>query len=351
MTAGQQLRKALGLADMPYARINRAIGTSIKILFVWYDSYRKNMPITTTRLRKFPHTATMFIGMYLLDDKKPHPMFTPAVDLDDYNGEIRSAVIIPVNLAGDRFMQPSQFSRVLEQREKEQKDKTIPLMLLSHPLIREFVTLADLADASAMSGFTDTWRKDRNRVMGAENITAKLIDCFIDESDKSVTFAFLTESTELGTKEPNPNIDSPYRFYSSPKGETDPENDFDVSRNRSRTYEVQIKILDFFDWLKTHPEEKDITTKDMKEILEVSNVQVFSNSPSFHWQGMNYNLSQIDASIYPTDIPNPEWGPRHGDASGYFVDKHLGGLLRQMQFFLNPMSSMLTKKLRDNRVI
>ena len=108
--------------------------------------------------------------------------------------------------------------------------------------------------------------------------------------------------------------------------------------------------MEFWDWLDVFEGDK-ITRFNMKEILEVSSVQVFSNSPSFHWQGGNFNLSQLDGSIYPTEISNPVWGPRHGDPSGYFLDKHLWGLLKQMGFWLNPMASMLTSKLQKRGLI
>jgi hypothetical protein len=219
--------------------------------------------------------------------------------------------------------------------------------------LKEFVTLYDLADKGNVSDFTLVWRNDRNRTMGQENRTAKLIDCFIDEADKSVTFAFLTEATELNGHEPNEDIDSDYREYPLPKGEADPEQNFSVKVNRSKTYEMQIKILDVLGeegWISTFNGET-IGNREMKEILEVSNVQIYSTSPSFHWQGANYNCSQLDASIYPTNIGNPVWGPRHGNSSGYFLDKHLYGLLRSIKFWINPMAAMLTRKLRERNLI
>lgn len=349
MTSGTVLKKNLGLDKLKYVRISRAIGYPVKILFVWYDSYRSDMPITNYRVRKFPWTATMFVGARIMQGSNRKATFTPLMDIEDYNGEVRNAAIIPVNLAGDRFIDKKHYTKQFESVE----DLESTLLGQYNQTFLEFVTLKDLADRSAISDFTMTWRNDRNRVMGTENTTAKLIDCFVDEADKSVTFAFLTESTELGDKKPNPKIDSPYRFYSGPKGEVDPENQFNIKRNPSKTYELQIKVLDILGdegWLSTF-EGETITRKEMKEILEVSNVQVFSTSPAFHWQGANFNLSQLDGSIHPTNISNPIWGPRHGDKDGYFVGKHLYGLLKQMGFWLNPMASTLTKKLKDRGLI
>ena len=348
MTTGKLIRKNLGLMKVKNARISTALGSSVKILFVWYDSYRTHMPITSMRIRKFPWVATMFVGVELSRGRR-NAIFTPPVDLDTYNGNLRGAMVIPVNLAGDRFIRPQQFSKKFESVSKI-KIEDVKGIIIGSELFNEFVTIADLADKSSISDFTLLWRKDRNRIMGTENISSKLIDCFVDEAEKSVVFAFLSESTELGNKAPNDNINSDYKFYTGPKQDVDPENSFKINRNDSKLYELQLKLLEFWDWLDVFEGEK-ITRFNMKEILEVSNVQVFSNSPAFHWQGSNVNLSQLDGSIYPTNIPNPVWGPRHGDASGYFLDKHLYGLLRQMGFWLNTMASMLTGKLQKRGLI
>lgn len=354
MSSGLELKKSLGLDDFKYVKINRAVVSSYKILFVWFDSWRKHMPITNYRIKNFPWVAHIFSGVNLMYNRNKQTVFTPPMPIEEYAGDYKHALIIPVNIAGDRFIKKSDFTKKFESAEKQPSLQHILNPFKKTPIIQgvnilEFVSLYDLADKGNVSGFTMTWRKDRSRVMGQENTVAKLVDCFISEGDKSVTFAFLTEATELGSKEPNENINSNYRFYDTDKMEVNPDN-FNLKRNRSKTYEIQIKILDFFDWLDVF-EGEEVGPKQMKEILEVSNVQVFSTSPSFHWQGMNYNMSQLDASIYPTSISNDVWGPRHGDKSGYFLDKHLYGLLRQIKFWINPMASMLNKKLKSRGLI
>lgn len=343
-TTGILLKKQLGLEGLKEVRISRFVVSSYKVLGVFFDSYR-DMLVTTYRIKRFPRVATIFSGTDLARDTNRYTPMTPPVDIEDYNGTIRGALVIPVDLAGDRFIDEDEYSKIFESKDK---DKSELVLYIPKETLKE-ITLYDLADKGNISDFSMLWRKDRNRIMGTENTTAKLIDCIIDEADKSVTFQFLTESTELGNKEPNDNIDSSYRFYDGPKGEVDPDT-FRIKRNRSRTYELQIKIVDALEWIKVF-EGEEIGQKEMKEILEVSDVKVFSTAPAFHWQGMNVNISQLDASIYPTDIPNPVWGPRHGDAKGYFLDKHLYGLFNQIKFFINPMSSMLSKKLKSRGLI
>ncbi len=348
MTTGQLLKKNLGLENFKSVKINRAVLSSYKILFVWFDSYKKTMPVTNYRIKNPPWVAHIFSGTDIYHDTKKQTVFTPATEIEDFNGSLRGALIVPVDLAGDRFIDQRAFSKRFESVEKEEKVE-VPVAQFNKNLF-EFVTLYDLADAGNVSDFTMTWRKDRNRVMGVENTLAKLIDVFVDEADKSVTFAFLTEATELGGKNPNDNIDSSYRFYDGPKMEVDPEN-LNLKRNRSNTYEIQIKILEFFDWLDVF-EGEEVGPKEMKEILEVSNVQVFSTSPSFQFQGINYWISQIDGSIHPEGRAPQRWNAPdlHGN-SGAFLDKHLYGLLRQIKFFINPMASMLNKKLKDRGLV
>ena len=62
------------------------------------------------------------------------------------------------------------------------------------------------------------------------------------------------------------------------------------------------------------------------------------------------NLITLDAAIFPTKIAPKKWDKIHGDGDA-FLDKHTAGLINQMGFFLNPMASMLTKRLRDKGLL
>lgn len=322
MTTGQQLKTKLGLDQLQNVRISRVLISTYKTYLVFYDTRRPNMPITNFRAFKAPMPSMLYI--YPFNNRPTH---TPLMDLDDFNGTLNPAMFFTIDLAG-YFNDPKKLTKVL--------DSSPPKF---HGNLKEYVTLADLKNTASASGMTKRFRRIRNQDLGPENRDAKLIDCFIDEGEGSVTFAFLTEVT--------PYPDDPDHTYS----ETDPEEDFQLVPDRSRTYEMQIKILDFLKWLKTHPDEKEITRDDIKEILDVSNIQVFSNAPSFHWQGMNAMLSQLDGSIHPTDIMPKFWNQDQYHGDNYFLDKHLYGLMRSIDFFEQQMASMLTKKLQDRGLI
>jgi len=199
------------------------------------------------------------------------------------------------------------------------------------------LTLSDLSSDQGMSSLTTKFKKERNKLLGAESRIAKLIDVEIDETARYITFIWLTEVT--------PKYPDNYKY-----GEVDIEGDKEIELNRSKTYELKIRIMNFFDWLDTYPEKIEITENDIKDIFDVSDIKVSSNDPSWHWQGMNFYMSQIDGSIYPTKVPAPVWGPRHntGDA---LLSKHLQSLINGIDFWKSPMASMLTKKLKQRKLI
>lgn len=209
----------------------------------------------------------------------------------------------------------------------------------------EEITLFDLFDKDNIAPSTMAYRKERNKIMGAENTIAKLLDIFLNEADNSATIVFSTQATVLSSSEQNTFAGK--GVYDRAKKRVSPLN-LNLLKNPEKKYEIQIKILEFFDWLDVFDGEK-VTRKEIKEILEVSDVQVFSTSPSFQYQGYNYFCSEISASAYKTGIKPQVWDKRLGGE--YFLDKHLYGLIRNMKFWYNPIASMLTKKLKDRDLI
>jgi len=201
--------------------------------------------------------------------------------------------------------------------------------------LSEGLKLSDLMQSSGMSNFTKKFRKERNSLNGSENRTAKLIGCKINKTKDWVTFIFKTIPT---SNEPL-----------SKKKKTKPKQGFSLTKAKS--YQLQIRILDFFKLLDTTPE--DITNKDIEDVLEVADIQVWSNDPSQIWQGHNYHLSIMGGAIYPTDIAPTNKTNKNGNVIGWkdrhnsdnFVSKHLGGLLNQIKFFIPQMRMKIKKEL------
>lgn len=322
MKTGEILKEKLGLSNLKEIKIARVLVSTFRVYVIFYDSLMKSRSITNAEIKRISYF--LFAMKYPFKEK---PMLLPLMDLIDFNGDIDNSMFFTYDLAG-RFGNRKLLSKTFESK----------LSHVASGRINEFLSLADLKNPEAVSDFTKNTRKQRNRAVGTENRTAKLIDLTIDTVEDHVTFIFLTEVTE-------PIYKPGHEF-----GEVDPNSDFKIKRNPSKVYELHIRILDFFKWLNAQKiDDRTLKSKDIKEILDVSNVQVFSTSPSLHWQGMNFNLSQVDASIYPTDIPPRHWDSYHGE--NYFLDKHLAGLLNQISFFENQMASMLTNRLQNRGLL
>lgn len=349
MTTGEKLKSTLGLDNFRDVYLRRVLlPNSQKVNMVFYDSLRGNL--AKARSNFIPFTAMVYSGSHLAKDEYKQPILAPAISIENWNGQPANYIFVMVDLAYQFHLDKKDFSRLPERVQKNINDMCYKGVWYGSNVLKE-ITLADLRDKGNVSPLTQQWRKDRTRVMsGNESKTSKLIDIVLNESKNNIVIQFLSESTTLDGKKPSKTIDSSYKLYKGDKSEVNPQSNFSLRKNRAKVYEVSIKILDFFDWLSIFEGDK-ITRKEVKEILEVSDVQVFSNSPAMHWQGMNFNLSLLDASMYPTNIPNKVWGKKHGDPNGYFLSKELAGILATIDFWLNPISSMLTKKLKDRGLL
>lgn len=335
MTAGKKLKKQLGLDKILVVKISRILELPKPTYLVWYDSHRPTYPITTYTVKKFPSVTSVYRG--IKGFKKPI-RFTPPYLIEDFDGSLRTGTFIAIDLCG-RFLINK---KVLESKVKPNK----PVIITK---LKEFVTMTDLMDKGNISDFSMDFRKDRSTIMGGENTTAKLLDVFLNKADDSVTFLFQAQATKYKDI-PNQKLKKPSADrYKKDKQRVQPLN-LSLINNPEKTYEIQIKVLEFFSWLDAQKAGLEkITSNLIKEVMEVSNIQLFSSSPSFQFQGMNYWLTQIDASIYPEDRKPKRWDAYHGE--NYFLDKHLYGLIRQMKFYYNPMASMLTKKLKKQEYL
>lgn len=192
--------------------------------------------------------------------------------------------------------------------------------------LSEGISLSDLTKHAGISDFTKPFMQDRKKLKGAGNVSSEFIDCIVNKQENYVRFEFRSAPTYPNEKHKK----------------TVPGSNFALTK--TPIYIQEIKILKFFDWLSVF-EGEEITTKEIKEIFDVSEIQVFCNCPMFHWQSPNYYLStEFDGSIYPTSIAAPVWGPLHNDGDG-LVCKHLDLVLNSIKFWYSPMASKLQGKL------
>lgn len=337
-TTGLKLINSLGLNkiynkhnSIYIARVLLPVSQKVNIIF--YNSLRS---MSKGEALKVPYPGMVYSGLELSRNELEF-VHTPLMNLDIFNGQLENRLFITVDCAYQKHLNKRSFDFLPEAS-----------ILVNKKRMQE-ITISDLATKSNISDFTMTWRKDKNRTMGAENKVAKLVDVFLNEPDNSMTVVFQTKATELNGKKPNDNIESDYRFYDEPKERISPLNK-NLLPNNEKTYEVQLKFLDFNSWLSTHPEGQPITPKDVKEILEVSDVQLFSSSPAWLYQGFMFWNTELGTSIVPETRRPKRWDKYHGDGQS-FLTKELYGILKQMSFFFNPIASKLTKRLRDKGLI
>jgi len=320
MKTGITLKKKLGLNNIAVVKVSRILDLPTPSYLIWYDSHRPTRPITTRTVKKYPGVGQVYRG---IKGFKEPVRFTPPMLIEDFTGNLSTGLYFAIDLSG-RFLVDT---KILENKQK-----------LNYSIIVEFLQLADLMKSQGMSDFTRPYRSERNRVTGIESNVAKLVDLELNQEDNSITFKWLTEPTDKYGPEA--------QFK-----QVDPST-LAMGSNSSKTYDMDIKILNFFDWLDTYSNKTEITRKDMKDIFDVSYVQVWSNDPSFQYQGINYWLTQVDASIHPTNIAPKQWNNPglHGDGNA-FLSKHLGGLINGIKFWYQPMASKLTKRLKDEGIL
>lgn len=139
---------------------------------------------------------------------------------------------------------------------------------------------------------------------------------------------------EIPEEEPEPNATVNAITPGQATGEPNPDEE------KIRYFHNQKEALQ-------EAEPKNYTVYNMvKNWLWSTDFAVWSNAPSFHWQGFNYNMSTLGASIYPTNIEPEVWDKVHGDA---LIDKHLYDLFLHVPFFINQMASSLLNKIRAKK--
>jgi len=191
---------------------------------------------------------------------------------------------------------------------------------------KENLKLSDLMKSASMSDFTKKFAKETNTLMGNATRRAKLVKMKANRKKDYITFIWLTERT--------PKYKDNFHVMAA-----NPEKNFELEKDN--LYTIQIRFLDFFKLLDTRPDKNDITNKDIEDVLNNADIQVYSDVPAFHWQGCNYNMSLFDAAIYPTTISPKYWNNFHNE--NQFLDKHSAGIVSQIKFFL-PQARQIIKK-------
>jgi hypothetical protein len=342
---GIQLKKDLGLQNLPKVFYSRVIGLlAYKVYFVFFDSRRPLINITTYEAyrKKFAPVIPFKNGRRRLS-------LTNILRVEDFAGIVENSVFIRIDLSG-RFQQMDDFEESVIKNDKviggklDSMAKTHLLGIMCkdididslHSRIIEAMVVDDFKANDAISAMTQKFRNQRKQLVGRENIAVRLIECRFDQKQDWLQFMFRSTST--------PNTPT--------KQNVNPQANFRLQPNPNKVYTLLLQFDNFFTWLlDTLPDGQALTLKNMKDAIRVCPVKFWSNSPAFYWQGTNYQLTQLDAAIYPTNIAPQFWNQSQYHGDNNLLDKHLMALLRYLSFFLNNMTAMANKNLQKAGIV
>ena len=191
----------------------------------------------------------------------------------------------------------------------------------------EELKLSDLMKSASMSAFTRKFNKETNKLMGNPTNHSKLVKMRVNRKKDYVTFFWLTERT--------PKYDDNFNTMVS-----NPKKNFALQKDN--LYTIEIRFLNFFKLLGTKPKEQgDITNKDIEEVIQNCDLQVWDDTPSYEFQGCNYNMTMFNAAIYPEERPPNYWNKFHNE--NQFLSKHSAGIVNSIKFYI-PQMRMIIKK-------
>jgi len=202
------------------------------------------------------------------------------------------------------------------------------IRLIQESELEENLRLSDLKKHAGTSTLTDKFRLDRQRIKGSGARSVKIKSMKVNRKQDFIQFTFLSVPTykSMSIAIAFPDVDT---------------------TKKVRSYTEEIRILDFFKLAETKPGyiEKEMTVKEIKEILNVADIKLSCNCPAFQLQGSNYILTTFDAAIYPELREPKRWNQYHKDDN--FICKHLGILISSgLNIYINNMTGMVNKFLK-----
>jgi hypothetical protein len=198
-------------------------------------------------------------------------------------------------------------------------------------LLLEDLTLQQLMSSPISPSIKD-YSQERFEVQGPTTKTSKFLETIYDSNQDIAIFKFLTEATEKY---------GPAHNYADTNPVSTPP--FNLEGNPSKTYEVWIGFYPVKQKLVEILQGREPKKPDVKEALNQCFIRIWSNAPSFHWQGFNYNLSKQNAALFPTDIPPKKWDKLHGST---LLDKHTSQIVTSMPFYINQFAQALLSKIK-----
>lgn len=111
-------------------------------------------------------------------------------------------------------------------------------------------------------------------------------------------------------------------------------------------YTVRMLLVDWDKWV-PNKDWVNLSVEDYRDVISVVDIKWNCDCMSYHWTGLQYQQSQANAAIYPTNIPDKQWRARHIKDSNNIpgICKHQAAVvakaLRYPQTMLNEIKKML----------
>jgi hypothetical protein len=194
-------------------------------------------------------------------------------------------------------------------------------------LIKEDIQISDLMKAS-MSAMTRKFNKETNKLMGNPTNHSKLVQAKVNRKKGYIDFYWVTERTPKYDDNFNTKVVNPKTW----------------TLHKDNLYTIQLRLLDILPLLK---QEKELSNEDIETAIMLCKVKVWDDTPMFHFQGANFNLSLLGGSLYPTDIAPKYWNKYHH--SDQFLSKHSAGIFQSIKFYIPQMRQIIKKILKGKK--
>lgn len=200
-------------------------------------------------------------------------------------------------------------------------------------LIVEDIYFKDLIKNKGISFFTKKFKKETDKLMGSAARHSKLVQAKVNKSKDYIDFFWVTERTPTERYKDKFNL-----MAVTP---------LNWKLHKDNLYTIQIRLFNVFKQLEQIPPEQ-ITNNTIEKLLLNSQIKIWSDVPAFHYQGMNYHLSKVNGSIYPTNIKAKHWDKYHNGEQ--LLDKHTQGIINAIKFYIPQMRQILKSYLIKNKL-
>lgn len=215
--------------------------------------------------------------------------------------------------------------------------KIIPLLkvrlMKENEELEEDLHLSDFKKHSAISPYATKFMKDRQRLKGTGNKSAKLLVRKMKVNRKldyiKIYFASVPTYTSTANAIAIPN---------------------DKVFKRVKAYTQIIQFDNFFALASTKPnyDEAKLTWKEIKEVIEACTIKVDCNCPAYLLQGSAYYDTLFNAALHPEHREPKRWNILHKEFN--LACKHLDILMTSgMNVWKNNITSSINKYLKSKK--